>query len=145
MSISGVGNASSLEQFVASTRASEKERNVGEMGKDQFIQLLITQLRYQDPMNPTQDKEFIGQMAQFTALEQMQNLNASFNSVKGASLLGKEIVGTVTQKNSNESTEVYGLVTSVKMIAGETYAVVNGVDVPVSKISEISEPGANAV
>ncbi|MEW9124834.1 MAG: flagellar hook capping FlgD N-terminal domain-containing protein [Thermotaleaceae bacterium] len=46
-----------------------------DLDKDAFLQLLVTQLRYQDPLNPVDDKEFIAQMAQFTSLEQMQNLN----------------------------------------------------------------------
>lgn len=44
------------------------------LGKDAFLHLLTTQLRYQDPMNPVDDQDFIAQMAQFSSLEQMQNL-----------------------------------------------------------------------
>ena len=44
------------------------------MGKDAFLQLLVNQLRNQDPLNPVNDKEFLAQMAQFSTLEQMQNL-----------------------------------------------------------------------
>ncbi len=50
----------------------------GVMGKDAFLQLLVSQLRNQDPLNPVNDKEFLAQMAQFSSLEQMQNLNKSF-------------------------------------------------------------------
>ncbi|MEO8633731.1 MAG: flagellar hook capping FlgD N-terminal domain-containing protein [Gemmatimonadales bacterium] len=46
----------------------------GKMGKDQFLQLLVTQLRYQDPMNPSKPEEFAAQLAQFSSLESMQNI-----------------------------------------------------------------------
>ena len=48
------------------------------MGKDDFLQILITQLRHQDPTAPMQDTEFIAQMAQFSSLEQMSNMAADF-------------------------------------------------------------------
>jgi len=50
------------------------------LGKDAFLKLLITQLRNQDPLNPMEDKEFIAQMAQFSTLEQMQQLNKNITS-----------------------------------------------------------------
>ncbi len=45
-----------------------------ELGKDEFLRLLITQLRYQDPINPSKPEEFASQLAQFTSLERMQNI-----------------------------------------------------------------------
>ncbi len=50
------------------------------MGKDAFLELLVNQLRNQDPLNPVNDRDFLAQMAQFSSLEQMQNLNKNFET-----------------------------------------------------------------
>lgn len=61
-------------QEEAEAKASSQRSGVD---KDTFIKLLITQMQNQDPLNPMEDREFIAQMAQFSALEQMQNLNTN--------------------------------------------------------------------
>ncbi len=58
-----------------------KQTGNSELGKDAFLQLLITQLQHQDPTNPMDDREFISQMAQFSSLEQMQNMTKAMESL----------------------------------------------------------------
>jgi flagellar basal-body rod modification protein FlgD len=50
------------------------------MGKDAFLKILLTQLRYQNPLEPVKDTDFIAQMAQFSSLEQMQNMNKNLEA-----------------------------------------------------------------
>lgn len=59
-----------------------------ELGKSEFLQLLITQLRYQDPISPSKPEEFAAQLAQFTSLERMQNIESILESQTQASALG---------------------------------------------------------
>ena len=59
----------------------------GNLGKDEFLQLLVTQLRYQDPLNPSRPEEFASQLAQFTSLERMQNIETILQGQTEASQL----------------------------------------------------------
>mgnify|MGYP001277064785 CR=1 FL=1 len=90
------------------------------LDKSDFLKLLVTQLRYQDPLNPMEDKEFIAQTAQFTALEQMQNLNSSTVFSQATSFIGKD----VRAKDENDVT-FGGTVTSVNVVDGKTKLVIS--------------------
>ncbi|HZO27817.1 MAG TPA: flagellar hook capping FlgD N-terminal domain-containing protein [Chloroflexota bacterium] len=109
------------------------------MGKDDFMQLLIAQLKNQDPMKPMEDKEFITQLAQFSSLEamekmtdQMEELTSSQMLVQAATLIGKQ----VTAKLENGEV-VTGTISQVKMISGQPTAVVNGKEIDTSLITQI--------
>lgn len=68
-----------------------------ELGKDDFLQLLIAQLTHQDPTSPMEDTQFIGQMAQFSSLEQMTNMNKTFTALSDM-LTGSSAVNAVGKK-----------------------------------------------
>ncbi len=96
-----------------------------QLGKDDFLQLLTMQLRYQDPLNPLENTEFIAQMAQFTSLEQLQNINQTLTSNQSdesglhtafannlvTSLVGKDVEVATNQVGFyGDTTEIsYGL------------------------------------
>lgn len=65
----------------ANAKIQDGRVNKNEMDKDAFLKLLITQLAHQDPMQPMEDKEFITQMAQFSTLEQINNMSAGFEKL----------------------------------------------------------------
>ena len=65
-----------------------------DLGKDDFLKLLITQLSNQDPTSPMENTEFIAQMAQFSSLEQMTNMNQEFAKLNSM-LVSSQAVGTI--------------------------------------------------
>jgi len=117
----------------------ESTRNVGgKMGKNDFLMLLAAQLRYQDPLEPAKDTEFVAQLAQFSSLEQMENMNASIAAMatyQSYSLIGKFVVANAYI--DNVYTQVPGIVSSIYTNNGVTFAQIGDYSVPVSTISEV--------
>ena len=74
-----------------------------ELGKDDFLKLLIAQLANQDPTSPMENTEFIAQMAQFSSLEQMTNMSTSFSKMAGiiASSEASSMVGKTVEVDVN--------------------------------------------
>jgi len=113
----------------------------GEMGKDEFLKILITQLSHQDPTQPMQDKEFIAQMAQFSSLEQMTNVSSEISKV--AALLAKShavnLLGRMVEVVAG-SQVVEGTVDEVS--GGEfPQILVNGLFYDVSQVQRVRRAG----
>ena len=78
-----------LNQTAVSPQA--REAPSGTLGKDDFLKLLVGQLRHQDPLNPREDAEFMGQMAQFSALEQLSNVSKTLEVDRAFSLINRSV------------------------------------------------------
>ena len=119
----------------------QTERNVGGgMGKHDFLMLLVTQLRHQNPLEPTNDNDFGAQIAQFSQLEQLENMNQAMALMalqQSYSMIGKFVVGEANVYGT--SVEVFGIVDSIYTHEGVTYAQLQGYDfgVPVSGITAV--------
>lgn len=149
MQLEGISSKNSVNQVQAKDNKT--------LGKDDFLKLLVTQLKYQDPLNPMEDRDFIAQTAQFSTLEQMQNLNQNFedgiqsllvsqydmllnfnswqSTLSGLNLVGKEVIG-----KDSDGENVSGIVERVKFSEDGPIALVNGKEIAIGDISEIGNP-----
>ncbi len=122
----------------SSTNAATTATN--DLGKDAFLKLLIAELSNQDPLNPMEDREFISQMATFSSLEQMQNMNSTLNSIaevnkfSAANYVGKAIAFT-----NDDGKQVAALVNAVWFDNGKTILDTTEGEVSLEKVEGISD------
>ena len=109
----------------ANKSATEKKTTNNELGKDSFLQLLVTQMKYQDPLNPSSNTEYISQLATFSQLEQMQNLGAMTSNSQALSLVGKSVI-VRTRSETGTIKDIGGKVDFVNMSNGKARISING-------------------
>ncbi|MBQ5560777.1 MAG: hypothetical protein IIT46_13545 [Lachnospiraceae bacterium] len=114
---------------IESTKVSAK--GTTNLGKDAFLQLLVAQMQYQDPLEPSSDTEWISQLATYSSLEEMQNLNATMSAAQAFSMVGK----TVSVKTDNGSVE--GVVDFVTRSGNKTFVSVNGSEYKVDDVEAV--------
>jgi flagellar basal-body rod modification protein FlgD len=101
--------------------------------EDQFLKLLTQQLENQDPLQPTDDTQFLAQMAQFTSLQETDTLNHQINRLTAASYIGS----TVTV-NPGSGAPVTGQVTAVDTSGSDPKLVINGFEYPLAELQMVT-------
>ena len=139
-----ITSTSTTADIVAATNKSlgvDSTKKPGGIGKDDFLKLLVGQLQHQDPMQPADDSQFIGQMAQFSQLE--QETNAAQSSSQIATLLSHagalSLIGrTVTYTDANDNAQT-GAVQQVDVASdGSATLTVGGTPgVAISAVTEV--------
>ena len=129
--------------YSATNKPNENAGTDKTLGKDEFLKILIAQISNQDPMQPMEDKEFIAQMAQFTSVEQLVNMAKSMDNLAqsigiSSSLIGKSVSWELESQGGQAPVIRTGIVESITVKDGMTYAVVNGEQVSLSKIVTVA-------
>ncbi|GHV85282.1 flagellar hook assembly protein FlgD [Spirochaetia bacterium] len=114
-----------VKEFNVETFEKENNRVPRQaLGKEDFLQLLMKQLAYQDPLSPMEDKEFIAQMAQFSSLEQMTTMTQGFAKLSGDfTRIADYLTGTEARSALGKSVE---LVNGEHTVYGQVQAVTRG-------------------
>lgn len=119
-----------------------KTTNNKTLGQEDFLNLLVAQLKYQDPLNPMQDKDFIAQLATFSNLQQATTMNKNMdtfikqqqymNTLSASAMIGKSV------KSLDNTT---GIVSSVQVgDKGVSLSTVDGTQIAFDRIKEIKDP-----
>lgn len=114
-----------VESQTASSLAKASKKSGSTMDKEAFLKLLVAQMKYQDPLEPTSNTEFVSQYAQFSSLEQMQNMSATLELSRASTLVG-QTVSVNTTDSTGKSTTIQGVVDYVVYENNKAYVSIGG-------------------
>ncbi len=127
--------------YVNTYEQGNQQKQTKELGKDEFMRILVTQLQYQDPLNPLEDRDFIAQMAQFSSLEQMQSLNRGLLMGQAYSLIGKFVSTDMVDLATGQNITVSGVVDGIITVGDKSCLKIGDYLVPVdSRINVFAAP-----
>ncbi|UOF89361.1 flagellar hook capping protein [Fodinisporobacter ferrooxydans] len=148
MSSTGVTSTTGSQPASQNVAQSITQATNNALGKDAFLQLLVTQMKYQDPLQPMNNTQFVSQLAQFSSLEQMSNVaneqQSMITQIEGLRQstqlgVGFQLLGTNVQVQTTDSS-VSGQVTAVKNDPNNgTVLVIGNTNVPLSTIQSIEK------
>lgn len=117
--------------------ALEKGKTNG-LDKDAFLGLLVAQMKYQDPLEPTSNTEFVSQYATFSELEQMQNMSTTLELSRASTLVG-EIVTVNTTDVNGKSVNLQGKVDYVVYENGKSYISIGGAEYSLDDVYGVAD------
>jgi flagellar basal-body rod modification protein FlgD len=131
---------SSSVGFINTTPSASSASGTGGQTLDQadFLQLLVTQMSSQDPLNPESDTDFAAQLAQFSSLQETQDMQSDLQNMQATGLIG----ATVTVKPSSGASAITGVVSSVQVAAGTPSIIVDNQPYALSQISAVTPTSA---
>lgn len=127
-----------LNQVSEYAKAKEKKSANSSLDKDAFLQLLVAQMKYQDPLQPTSNTEYISQLATFSELEEMQNLNSGMTLQRASALVGQYVYLNVTD-SSGKTTYPEGKVDYVQYENNKAYLSVNGTLYSIDDLESVTD------
>lgn len=107
------------------------------LDKDAFLQLLVTQMKYQDPLEPTDNTEYVSQLATFSSLEEMQNMTNAMEITRASSLVGQYVTVNVKNETTGNTTLTGGKVDYVVVENNKAYLNINGKNYSIDDLDSV--------
>ena len=125
MGVSAVVKNGEIQETASQSSVKQASASKNGMDKEAFLQLLVAQMKYQDPLEPTSNTEYISQYATFSQVEQMQNMSATLELSRASPMVGKQVLIQTTDSAGNTK-EVQGMVEYVKYENNKAYVSIDG-------------------
>ncbi len=117
---------------------TKSKKSGSSLDKDAFLQLLVAQMKYQDPLEPTSNTEYISQFATFSELEQMQNLSSTSELQRASNLVGKTVIVETTSATGTVS-QVCGKVDYVIYENNKALLGINGAEYSLDDVVTVAD------
>jgi flagellar basal-body rod modification protein FlgD len=105
--------------------------------KDAFMQILVAQMKYQDPLEPTSNTEYISQYATFTQVEQLSNMASAMSLSRASEMVGKTVTINQYNPDTGEKKEVQGVVDYVTYSGNKAFLNINGTGYDIDDVTEV--------
>lgn len=135
--VANIVNGDITNNGVSASEAKKNATKSGDLDKEAFLQLLVTQMKYQDPLEPTDNTEYVSQLATFSELEQMTNLVASSDLTRASQLVGQYVTVKETNETTGEETLVGGKVDYVTVENGKGYLNIGDAKYSIDKLDSV--------
>lgn len=109
----------------ATSDSTAKTKGGNTLGQQDFLELLVAEMQYQDPLEPQSNTDYIAQLATFTQVQDIEEMQSVVENMRGSNLIGKYVILNVTSKATGNTNVVAGYVDYVTYENGNTYLSVN--------------------
>ncbi len=110
----------------ASANSASKEKTKNNLDKEDFLNLLVAQMKYQDPLEPQSNTEYVSQLATFTQVEATENMAHTAERVEANGLIGKTVIMRPTNSVTGETSDVVGVVDYMMKEGSKIFLAING-------------------
>lgn len=100
--------------YTKDTNLDTDKKGNDSLDKDAFLKILVAEMQYQDPLEPSSNTEWVSQMAAFSQIEGLQDVNSTINEQKAADLVGKRVIIAASDDVNGEVNYVTGIVQSTE-------------------------------